>query len=132
MRLPAAKSGDKVLGIDIHVVMAPSPGGPVPTPLPHPFAGILMANLSSNVLISGLAAATVGSVAANTPVHIPTPPGAAFQKPPSNRSTIRIGSHTVRINGKFAARAGDVATTCNDPADLPAGRVVAAGTVMIG
>ena len=28
--------------------------------------------------------------------------------------------------------AGDTATTCNDPNDLPAGTVVASGTVLIG
>jgi uncharacterized Zn-binding protein involved in type VI secretion len=38
----------------------------------------------------------------------------------------------VLINGKPAARQGDTALTCNDPADLPAGTVVAAGTVMVG
>jgi uncharacterized Zn-binding protein involved in type VI secretion len=36
------------------------------------------------------------------------------------------------INGKPAARNGDPAMTCNDPADLPVGSVVAAGTVLIG
>ena len=39
---------------------------------------------------------------------------------------------TVKINGKGAARAGDTAMTCNDPADMPIGKVVAVGTVMIG
>jgi uncharacterized Zn-binding protein involved in type VI secretion len=38
----------------------------------------------------------------------------------------------VFINGKPAARNGDKAITCNDPADLPVGTVVAASTVMIG
>ena len=52
--------------------------------------------------------------------------------PPSNRATITLGSATVKINGKMAARNGDTATTCNDPADLPIGTVVAAATVMIG
>jgi uncharacterized Zn-binding protein involved in type VI secretion len=36
------------------------------------------------------------------------------------------------INGKPAARNGDTAMTCNDPADLPVGSVVALGTVLIG
>jgi uncharacterized Zn-binding protein involved in type VI secretion len=36
------------------------------------------------------------------------------------------------INNKPAARNGDTALTCNDPADLPIGTVVAVGTVMIG
>jgi uncharacterized Zn-binding protein involved in type VI secretion len=60
------------------------------------------------------------------------PQGGPFQKPPSNKGTIQIGSGTVLINGKPAARNGDKAMTCNDPADLPAGTVVAAGTVVIG
>jgi uncharacterized Zn-binding protein involved in type VI secretion len=42
------------------------------------------------------------------------------------------GSATVTINGKPAARAGDPVMTCNDPADMPTGTVVAAGTVVIG
>ena len=37
MGQPAAKQGDKVVATDIHIVNIPSPGGPVPTPLPHPF-----------------------------------------------------------------------------------------------
>jgi uncharacterized Zn-binding protein involved in type VI secretion len=32
----------------------------------------------------------------------------------------------------MAARNGDMAITCNDPADLPVGQVVAVGTVFIG
>jgi uncharacterized Zn-binding protein involved in type VI secretion len=84
------------------------------------------------VKIMGLAAATAGSTANNAPPHVVTPPGTAFQKPPSNKATIQIGSPTVMINGKPAARNGDTAMTCNDPADLPAGKIIAAGTVFIG
>ena len=58
--------------------------------------------------------------------------GNAFQKPPSNKATIQMGSPTVKINGKMAARNGDTAMTCNDPADLPAGTIIAVGTVFIG
>jgi uncharacterized Zn-binding protein involved in type VI secretion len=75
-------------------------------------------------------AAVQGSTATNTPSHVPQ--GGPFQKPPSNRGTVQTGSATVRVNGKPAARNGDTAMTCNDPADLPAGTVVAAGTVFIG
>jgi uncharacterized Zn-binding protein involved in type VI secretion len=130
MGQPAAKQGDQVLATDTHIVMIPSPGGPVPTPLPSPFAGILDGSLSSDVLIGGMAAAVQGSTATNTPAHIPS--GGPFQKPPSNKAQILIGSATVLINGKPAARNGDTALTCNDPADLPIGQVVAAGTVLIG
>jgi uncharacterized Zn-binding protein involved in type VI secretion len=132
MGQPAAKQGDQVVATDTHIVMVPSVSGTVPTPLPHPFAGIISSGLSGNVNVMGLPAATVGSTADNTPPHIPTPPGTAFQKPPSNKATIQIGSPTVKINGKMAARNGDTALTCNDPADLPAGKVIAAGTVMVG
>ena len=132
MGLPAAKQGDQVVGVDIHIVMVPSPAGPTPTPLPHPFSGKLNSALSTNVKIMGKAAAVVGSIADNSPSHQPTPPGNGFQKPPANKAKIQVGSPTVKINGKAAARTGDKATTCNDPSDLPAGTVVASGTVMIG
>lgn len=130
MGQPAAKQGDQVMATDTHIVMIPSPGGPVPTPLPHPFVGLIDGGLSSDVKIMGLPAATVGSTASNQPPHIPQ--GGPFQSPPSNKATIKMGSTTVKINGKMAARNGDTAMTCNDPADLPNGTVIAAGTVMIG
>lgn len=132
MGLPAAKQGDRIVGTDIHIVMVPTPGGPVPTPTPHPFVGIIGGGLSTDVLIEGKPAAVVGSSADNTPPHVPTAPGTTFQKPPANRATILMGSQTVYINGKPAARASDRATTCNDPADLPAGTVVASGRVLLG
>lgn len=130
MGQPAAKQGDQVIAVDTHIVMIPSPGGPVPTPLPSPFAGVIMGGLSSNVKIMGMPAATLGSTADNLPPHIPA--GGPFQKPPANKGTIMIGSPTVMINGKPAARNGDTAMTCNDPVDLPIGKVIAISTVMIG
>ena len=132
MGQPAAKQGDQITATDTHIVLVPSPSGAVPTPLPHPFTGIINGQLSSDVKVMGSAAATVGSTADNTPPHIPTPPGTAFQKPPTNKGTIKMGSLTVKINGKAAARNGDIAETCNDPIDLPVGTVVATGTVLIG
>jgi uncharacterized Zn-binding protein involved in type VI secretion len=132
MGLPAAKQGDQIVAVDTHIVMVPSADGPQPTPLPHRFDGIMIEGLSPDVRIMGRSAATVESVAINTPPHIPTSPGTAFQRPPSNRGTVIVGSATVRINGRPAARAGDTAMTCNDPVDLPAGKVLAEGTVFIG
>ena len=124
------------MATDVHIVMVPSvvpPGPPlVPTPLPHPFIGIIDGNLSQDVKIMGMNAATVDSTATNTPSHIATPPGTSFQSPPSNKATIKLGSQTVKINGKMAARNGDTAMTCNDPTDLPSGTVLAVGTVLIG
>jgi uncharacterized Zn-binding protein involved in type VI secretion len=127
---PAAKQGDNVLATDTHIILVPSPGGPVPTPTPLPFVGSLLFNLSPNVNIMGLPAATVGSVAVNQPPHLP--PNGSFSKPPTNQGQIILGSGTVFINNKPAARNGDTALTCNDPADLPIGKVVAVGTVLFG
>lgn len=130
MGMPAAKEGDQIVAVDTHIVILPAPAPP--TPLPHPFAGKLNGGLSSSVKIMGKPAATVDSTADNGPAHIPTAPGTAFQKSPANKGTVKMGSATVKINGKAAARNGDAAETCNDPVDLPVGTVVAAGTVMIG
>jgi uncharacterized Zn-binding protein involved in type VI secretion len=130
MGLPAAKQGDQISAVDIHIIMIPTPGGPVPTPLPHPFMGIIDNNLSPDVKIMGMPAATVDSIASNIPPHIPQ--GGPFQKPPTSKATIKMGSATVKINGKMAARNGDMAMTCNDPVDMPVGTVIATGTVFIG
>jgi uncharacterized Zn-binding protein involved in type VI secretion len=131
MGQPAAKQGDQVLGTDMHIILIPAPPGPpVPTPLPHPFTGILQQGLSTDVKIQGMPAATVNSIAMNTPPHIPQ--GGPFQKPPMNQGKITMGSTTVFINGKPAARAGDTAMTCNDPVDAPVGTVLAVSTVLIG
>lgn len=130
MNQPAAKEGDRVLGMDTHVLMVPSPTGPVPTPTPMPFSGQLDGTLSSDVVIDGKAAAVEGSTASNTPAHVPT--AGPFQKSPANKATINAGSATVLFNGKPAARNGDTALTCNDPGDAPNGTVVATATVLVG
>jgi len=129
---PAAKQGDQVIAVDTHIVMVPSGPAMVPTPLPHPFVGMLSGGLSNDVKIMGKPAATVDSTADNSPAHIPTPPGTSFQKPPANKGTVMVGSATVKINNKAAARMGDPVKTCNDPQDMPVGKVIAAGTVLIG
>ena len=132
MGLPAAKLGDKIVAVDTHIFMIPSPGGPVPTPLPSPFNGLINGGCSTNVNIEGKAAAVVGSTADNVPPH--TPQGGPLQNPATNKGNVVMGSATVMINNKPAARMGDSALTCNDPAPLPVGKVVVAGkpSVMIG
>jgi uncharacterized Zn-binding protein involved in type VI secretion len=131
MGQPAAKEGDQIVATDTHIILIPAAAGAtVPTPLPHPFTGMIDGELSSDVKIMGKPAATVDSTATNTPSHIPQ--GGPFQSPPSNKGTIKMGSATVKINGKDGARNGDMAETCNDPADMPVGQVIAVGTVFIG
>ena len=128
MGQPAAKRGDRVIAMDTHIIVVPT-GQPIPVP-GHPFLGVFNNGLSNDVKIMGQPAANLDSTAENTPAHIPM--GGSFQKPPTNRASVLMGSVTVRINGKPAVRNGDTAITCNDPIDLPVGRVVAIGTVFIG
>jgi uncharacterized Zn-binding protein involved in type VI secretion len=122
--------GDLVVGTDTHVVMVPSPGGPIATPTPLPFSGSIRSGCSTDVLIDGKPAAVVGSVAVNDPPHVP--PNGTFQVPPTNQGTVAAGSPTVLINGKPAARANDRVLTCNDPAPAPTSVIQAVSQVMIG
>ncbi|WP_410586160.1 PAAR domain-containing protein [Amycolatopsis sp. lyj-23] len=131
MGKPAAKQGDQVTGVDTHVVLVPSPGGPVPTPTPLPFTGRIAQGCCPTVLVEGRPAATAGSVALNVPPHIPPAPG-SFPRPPDNRGTVLAGSPTVLIGGKPAARVGDKVLTCADPVPAPNGTIVGTGTVHIG
>jgi uncharacterized Zn-binding protein involved in type VI secretion len=128
MGQPAAKQGDRITATDIHLIQPPGPTSPVP--VPHPFNGIIDGDLSSDVNIESRQAATLNSTATNTPPHIPQ--GGTFVNPPKNKGQIIMGSATVFINNKPAARTGDTALTCNDPVDLPVGTVVAQSTVFIG
>ena len=124
MPQPAARQNDPVVGTDIHILLVPSPGGPVPTPTPLPFAGQLVSALSTDVFVNGLPAATQNSVAQNMPPHI-APPPATFQKPPTNQGKVVTGSPTVQVNGKPMARLGDPVMTCNDPVDAPTSSITA-------
>ena len=133
MGQPAATEGSMVVGGVTHLLMVPSPRGPNPTPLPHPFSGQVDGGTVQTVKIMGKPAAVVDSQASNTPSHIATPPGTSFQVPPQNKSTIKVGSATVKIGGKQAARNGDMSVDCDDiTPTAPKGQVIAAGTVMIG
>jgi uncharacterized Zn-binding protein involved in type VI secretion len=132
MGQPCAKQNDQVVAVDTHIVMVPTPGGPVPIPLPHPFAGVLDGALATSVQIGGAPAAVVDSIASNRPTHLPTPPGTSFQVPPADKGAVMLGSVSVLIEGKGAARAGDTVRTCNDPADMPVGQIIAVGTVLAG
>lgn len=128
MGKPAAKQGDQVTATDYHLIQPPGPSSPVL--VPHQFVGIINSNLSTNVNIESVPAAFLGSIAANQPPHVPI--GGSFITPPQNKADIISGSATVFINSKPAARSGDIATTCNDPAPLPVGTVQAVSTVSIG
>lgn len=130
MANPAAREGDQVVATDIHIVLVPTPGGPSPTPIPHPFSGKLDGSLSQDVSIDGKPAATLGSTATNSPSHVPQ--GGSFQVPPQNRGTVLAGSATVFINGMPAARVQDQVQTCFDVPGPLGSILTGSPTVFIG
>ncbi|MBL9028039.1 MAG: hypothetical protein JNL21_37960, partial [Myxococcales bacterium] len=131
----AAKFGDPVVGIDCHMVMVPSPAGPVPTPLPHPFVGVVFDPLGAAmgaaigavfggggaVIVNGMPTGNTGTEVKNIP-HIPTPPGvspAPNDAPPGNEGTLVTGSKTVDFGGSSQSRSLSMVTSCNFPLNLP-------------
>jgi len=136
MSKPGAKKLDQIVSVtpgDIHIIMIPSPGGPVPTPIPHPCASIIKGKVASKVKVMGQPGAVKGSKSQHTPPHIPMGPG-PFQKPPGNKGEIFMtGSMGVLYEGKKAAMLGDTAMMCSDPSDTPVGKVIGtAATVLVG
>jgi len=78
------------------------------------------------LLIGGMPAATVGSMATNNPPH--GPPGGPFQVPPTNQGTVMQGSAMVLIDGKPAARSGDPV----QPGSGSISTITAVGMVLFG
>ena len=124
----AAKVGDRIVGIDNHLIQPPS-GSPVN--IPHQFSGPIQLDVSLDVLVDGSAAAFAGSRALNSPIHIPQ--GGTFVSVVSNLGEVVGGSSSVFINGHPAARDGDSSETCNDGIPFqPANVRTLGGTVFIG
>ncbi len=132
----AAKFGDPVLGIDIHMVLVPAPPAPapIPTPLPHPFVGVVFDPLGAAigavlgaifggggpVLINMMPVGNTGTDVKGIP-HFPTPPGISFAPNdiPGNDGTIITGSKTVSMAGASCGRLTSIVMTCNFPLNLP-------------
>jgi len=108
--LLVAKEDDRVVGQDIHKIIPPT--GPTLL-IPHPFSGPLQEKLSSFVFIGGKALALKGSVANNSPQHIPLS-AVSFETPPENKGEVEEGSQFVFCNDTPIARQTDRVTTCND------------------
>lgn len=127
---PAARMNDIIQAVDIHIINIPTPAGPVPTPLPHPYVAPITINCATNVIIGGQPAATLGSQ--STFVHIPQ--GGPFAVPPTGTGQIMAGSATVMIGGKPAARITDMVITCMDSGWVGKPMIIPTGspTVMIG
>ena len=99
MGRPAVAMNATVVGVDTHIVLVPTPGGPVPTPLPHPFSGSILSAVVPTVKVGGQPVAVLDSDAVNNPPHVPTPASSSFQKPPANRGVVAMASSTVRVGG---------------------------------
>jgi uncharacterized Zn-binding protein involved in type VI secretion len=128
MGTPAAVMGDRVNAVcTIHLIPGPV-GAPMPSP-PMPFSAPLLQGLATKVLIGGKPAAVQGSSGFNTPPHVGLHPSDPFMAPPQQRATVMVGSTTVLVEGKPAARTGSACTVC---AGLPGQLTGTAATVLIG
>ena len=131
----AAKFGDPVIGIDIHAVALPPPASVPPTPLPHPFIGIVFDPLGAvlgaaigralgsggPVLVNGMACGNTGTAVKGLP-HIPTPPGILphpTDAPTGNEGTLVTGSKTVHFMGSSESRTLSSVSSCGYPLNLP-------------
>lgn len=125
----AAKHFDLVVGVDVHIVMLPSPAGLVPTPMPVPFTGFVFDPMEwlpgqATVWINGMPRATAGTSVLAAPGHVPV--GGPFLKPPGNEGEVFMGSSTVIGQGEPLAFGGVPVLTCQDiglPAPKRMGKV---------
>lgn len=113
----AAKHFDPVVGIDTHIVAIPTPGGPVPTPIPHPYVGSVFDAIDylpggASVLVNGLPRGHAGSAVLFSTPHIPM--GGMFTVPPSNEAQLFHGSTTVVSEGEPQALLGLSVLDCQD------------------
>ncbi len=136
--MPAAKHLDPVLGVDVHIVMIPSPAGPIPTPLPHPYVGMLLDPadyvpiIGATVKVNGLPRAVAGTSGQATPPHMPM--GGPFMKPPTCESEMFMGSLTVNADGDPMGFAALPVLSCQDigiPAPLRPKRKSPAKSLML-
>ena len=127
-----AAQDDRVMGMDVHIMVIPSGPGTTTVPLPHPFMGKLDDGLSDDVIIGDKKAALKGSKARHDDsMHLQLPGTIKFQNNPKKDGEITGGtSPTVKINGKEAAVIGSLVTTCNDIGARNNSTVIAAGAGM--
>jgi len=103
---------DLVLGVDIHIMLVPTPVGPVPTPLPHPFTGLVLDPMGAAmnaamgggvVLVNGLFVTNCGTGVMNIPPHLPVP-GPFAKGIPENDAELWVGALNVSMGGSLAVR----------------------------
>lgn len=121
--MPAAKHLDPVVGVDIHIILIPTPAGPVPTPLPHPFVGIIMDPfdyapiIGATVFVGPFPRAQAGTAGIAVPPHIPM--GGPFAKPPGNECEMFMGSTTVLVDDEPFSYLALPALSCHDIGMVP-------------
>jgi len=139
MSLPVAVLFDKVLGNCLHIYQStsPTPGGPVPTPVPLtlPFVGQIMGPGAAKVLVGGVPVSVLADNVVNTAIHPPVGgasiPGPAVP-PATNKAVLVMGSTKVFAMGKPVIRTGDPSSPeCGlAPGGGPA-KVLAAGVKVL-
>lgn len=127
-----AAQDDRVMGMDVHIMVIPSGPSTTTAPLPHPFMGKLDDGLSDDVSIGDKKAALKGSKAKHDDsMHMQLPGTIKFQNNPKKEGEVTGGtSPTVKINGKETAVIGSLVTTCNDIGARNNSTVIAAGAGM--
>jgi uncharacterized Zn-binding protein involved in type VI secretion len=121
MGQPAAIMGDAITAqCTIHLIPG-AMGAPQPGP-PMPFSAKLTQGLSTTVMITGKPAAVQGSSGLNLPPHVGLHPSDPFMVPAQQTGRVLMGSMTVLIEGKGAARTGSTCSVCSGlPGQLSGG-----------
>ncbi|MEY4579907.1 MAG: hypothetical protein RL701_4610 [Pseudomonadota bacterium] len=112
----AAKHMDPIVGVDIHIILIPTPAGPVPTPLPNPFVGMVfdpfdyIPFIGATTYINGLPRAQAGTGGIALVPHMPI--GGPFGPPPGNEAEVFMGSSTVAVDGDAQSHLGLLSLSC--------------------
>lgn len=113
----AAKHMDPIMGVDTHIVMIPSPAGPIPTPLPNPYVGMVMDPfdyiplLGGSIYINGMMRAQAGTGGIAMVPHLPL--GGPLVPPPTNESEVFMGSATVLSEDEPQSLLGMMVLSCS-------------------
>ncbi|MGH8930855.1 MAG: PAAR domain-containing protein [Egibacteraceae bacterium] len=128
MGTPAAVMGDRIVATcAIHLIPGAA-GAPVKSP-PLSFSSPLRQGLATKVLIGGKPAAVQGSSGLNQPSHAGLHASDPFTVAMTQQGTVALGSATVLIENKPAAKTGSPCTVCGQ---MPGELIGSAATVLIG
>ena len=113
----AAKHLDPIVGVDVHIILIPTPAGPVPTPIPTPYVGMVfdpvdyLPFIGATVYINGLPRAQAGTGGIALVPHLPL--GGPFgPPPPTNESEVFMGSSSVAVDGDAQSHLGLPVLSC--------------------